>query len=170
MADGAVHQLQAGMDGVLADLLDLLAGVDALHMGVCAELQIDLVGVVDELLSELLADEAGQVAADLIGQAQFTVREGTGTGETGGDGAGGAAVDAVAKLCLGQWRFSTGLPFSTSRIFFLLPWRSSSTAVKMPAGPAPTMIRSYFSISLLSFAVLIANSFRQTLRVCQLPH
>ena len=48
---------------------------------------------------------------------------------------------------LGQWRFSTGLPFSTSRIFFLLPWRSSSTAVKMPAGPAPTMIRSYFSIS-----------------------
>ena len=49
---------------------------------------------------------------------------------------------------LGQWRFSTGLPFSTSRMCFLLPRRSSSTAVKMPAGPAPTMMRSYFSITL----------------------
>ena len=101
MADGAVHQLQTGMDGVLADLLDLLAGVDALHMGVCAELKIDLVGVVDQLLCKLLSDQGGQVAADLIGQAQLAVREGTGTGKTGGDGAGGAAVDAVAKLCLG---------------------------------------------------------------------
>ena len=74
MADGAVHQLQAGVDGVLADLLDVLAGVDALHMGVCAELEVDLVGVVDELLCKLFADEAGQVAADLIGEAQLARR------------------------------------------------------------------------------------------------
>ena len=47
-------------------------------------------------------------------------------------------------LSLGQWRFSTGLPFSTSKILWgVLLLRSSSSAVKMPAGPAPTMIRSY---------------------------
>lgn len=34
MADGAVHQFQTRMDGVFADLLDVLTGVDALHMGV----------------------------------------------------------------------------------------------------------------------------------------
>jgi len=101
VADGAVHQLQTGVDGVLADLLDVLAGVDALHMGVSAELEVDLVGVVDQLLRKLLADEAGQVAADLIGEAQLAVGECACAGEAGGDGAGGAAVDAVAKLCLG---------------------------------------------------------------------
>ena len=101
VADGAVHQLQARVDGVLADLLDVLAGVDALHMGVSAELEVDLVGVVDELLCKLFADEAGQVAADLIGEAQLAVGEGACTGEAGGDGAGGAAVDAVAQLRLG---------------------------------------------------------------------
>ena len=101
VADGAVHQLQTGVDGVLADLLDVLAGVDALHMGVSAELEVDLVGVVDELLRKLFADEAGQVAADLIGEAQLAVGEGARTGEAGGDGAGGAAVDAVTDLGLG---------------------------------------------------------------------
>ncbi len=34
VADGAVHQLQTGVEGVLADLLDVLAGVDALDVGV----------------------------------------------------------------------------------------------------------------------------------------
>ena len=82
-------------------LLDVLAGVDALHVGVSAELEVDLVGVVDELLCKLFADEAGQIAADLIGEAQLAVGEGACTGEAGGDGAGGAAVDAVADLGLG---------------------------------------------------------------------
>ena len=99
------------MDGVLADLLDLLAGVDALHMGVRAKLQIDLIGIIDQLLGELLADEGGQVAADLIGEAQFAVRERAGTREAGGDGAGGAAVDAVAQLCLGAVAFFHRLAF-----------------------------------------------------------
>ena len=111
MADRAVHQLQAGMDGVLADLLDLLAGVDALHMGVCAELKIDLVGVVDQLLCKLLSDQGRQVAAHLIGEAQLAIREGTCTGKAGGDGAGGAAVDAVANLRLGAVALFHGLAF-----------------------------------------------------------
>jgi len=111
MTDGAVHQLQAGMDGVFADLLDILAGVDALHMGVCAELQIDLIGVVDQLLGKLLPDEGGQVAAHLIGKAQLAVRERARTGKAGGDGAGGAAVDAVANLRLGAVALFHGLAF-----------------------------------------------------------
>ena len=53
VADGAIHQLEAGLDGVLADLPDLLAGVDALHMGVGPEVQIDLVGVIDQLLGKV---------------------------------------------------------------------------------------------------------------------
>ena len=109
MADRAVHQLQAGMDGILADLLDLLAGVDALHMGVCAELKIDLVGVVDKLLCKLLSDQGGQVAAHLIGEAQLAIREGTCTGKAGGDGAGGAAVDAVAHFGFGAVALFHGL-------------------------------------------------------------
>ena len=44
----------------------------------------------------------------------------------------------------GHLRSSMGLPFSTIRIFFLLPFRISSMAVKIPAGPAPTIITSYF--------------------------
>ena len=37
--------------------------------------------------------------------SQFAVRERAGTREAGGDGAGGAAVDAVAQLCLGAVAF-----------------------------------------------------------------
>lgn len=36
-------------------------------------------------------------------------------------------------------------------IFFLLPLRKSSIAVKMPAGPAPTIQMSYFFIFYLTF-------------------
>ena len=109
MADGAVHQLQAGLNGPLADLLDLLAVAHALHMGVCAELQIDLVGVIDQLLRVKLADQAGQVAAHLMGEAQLAVRKGAGAGKTGGDVAVGLAVHAVAHLGLGAVALLHGL-------------------------------------------------------------
>ena len=60
----------------------------------------------------------------------------------------GRQLTQCPSSAFGQWRFSTGLPFSTNRMCFLLPQRSSSTAVKMPAGPAPTMIRSYLFIAI----------------------
>ena len=47
-------------------------------------------------------------------------------------------------LAFGQLRFSSMRPFSTMTIFFLLPFLSISSAVKMPAGPAPTMTTSAF--------------------------
>ena len=118
MTDGAVHQLQAGVDGVLADLLDVLAGVDALHMGVGTELEVDLIGVMDELLCELLADQAGQVAAHLIGEAQLAVRDAPAPEKPVVMAQVGRQLTQWPSSALGQWRFSTGLPFSTSRIFF----------------------------------------------------
>ena len=101
VADGAVHQLQAGLDGALADLLDLAAFVNTFHMRVSAKFQIDLVSVVDQLLGKILTDQLRQLAANLIGEGQLAVRERTGTGKAGGDGAGGLAVHAVAGFIFG---------------------------------------------------------------------
>ena len=66
-----------------------------------AELQVDLVGVVDGLLGQLLADEGGQVAAHLVAQGELAVGEGAGAGKAGGDVAVGLAVDALLGLGLG---------------------------------------------------------------------
>ena len=99
--DGAVDQLEAGLDGVFADLADLFAGVDALDVGVGAKVEVELIGVVDQFLGKVGADQAGQVAAHLIGEAELAVREGACPRKAGGDGAGGAAVGAVAEFGLG---------------------------------------------------------------------
>ena len=66
VADGAVHKLQARLNGTLADLLPLLFMLQALDMGVRAEFQIDLVGVVDGLLGQVLSDKSRQIAAHLV--------------------------------------------------------------------------------------------------------
>ena len=100
MADRAVHKAQISLDGVFADLLDLLAVADALNVRVCAEFEIDLVGIIDQLLRKCRADQIRQVAADLIGKTQFAVRERARAGKAGRDGAGGLAVDAFAGLRL----------------------------------------------------------------------
>ena len=68
VADRAVDQTQARADGARADLLDLLRILQALDVLVRAKLQIDAVGIVDELLRLLLADERGQIAADVAAQ------------------------------------------------------------------------------------------------------
>ena len=101
VADGAVDELQPRLDGALADVLDLGALVDALDLGVGAKFQVDAVGVVDEGLGQLLANEVGQLAADLAGQRQLAVRERPRAGKPGGDGAGRLAVDADAGLVFG---------------------------------------------------------------------
>ena len=109
VADGAVNQLQTGLNGALADVLDVGAFVYALNLRVGAEFQIDLIGVVDQLLREILAYQVGQFAADLIGQRKLTVRECTRTGKAGRDGAGRLAVDADAGLVLGAVPLFHGL-------------------------------------------------------------
>jgi len=78
-------------------------------MRVSAKFQIDLVSVVDQLLGKILTDQLRQLAANLIGEGQLAVRERTGTGKAGGDGAGGAAVDAVAHFGFGAVALFHGL-------------------------------------------------------------
>ena len=101
MADGAVHQLQACLNGVLADLLALLVIAETLNVLVRTKVQIDLVSVVDGLLRQLRGDEGGQIAAHFIAEGQLAVGKSAGTGEAGGDVAVGLAVDTLLRLVLG---------------------------------------------------------------------
>ena len=64
MADGAVNELQARLNGALADVLDVGTLVDALDLRVGAKLEVNFVGVVNKLLREILADQVGKLAAD----------------------------------------------------------------------------------------------------------
>ena len=68
VADRAVDQTQTRADGARADALDLLRILKALDMLVGAELEVNTVGVVDDLLRLPLADERGQIAADVAAQ------------------------------------------------------------------------------------------------------
>lgn len=129
--------------GAAADDADLIGVGHALHMGICAEFEVDLVRIVNEdwaksgptrfgkspptsWFSESLPSEnapAPEKPVVMLQGWQFT---------------------HFCVLLFGQERFSTLWPFSTIRIFLCAPRRNSSTAVKMPAGPAPTMISHTF--------------------------
>ena len=101
MADGAVNELQTCLNGALADVLDVGTLVDALDLRVGAKLEVNFIGVVNKLLREILADQVGKLAADLIGQGQLAVRECARAGKAGGDGTGRLAVYADAGFILG---------------------------------------------------------------------
>ena len=101
MADRAVDQVKSCPDGALADLLDLIGNLRAFDMGIGAEVEVDFVGIVDDLLHPVNAEQLGQITADIAGQRQLPVREGTRAGKSGGDVAIGLAVHAVSGLCLG---------------------------------------------------------------------
>ena len=49
MADRTFDQLQVGVDRSAADLTDLFFFIDTVNILVCAEIQIDLVGLMDQL-------------------------------------------------------------------------------------------------------------------------
>ena len=49
MADWTFDQLQVGVDRSAADLTDLFFFIDTVNILVCAEIQIDLVGLTDQL-------------------------------------------------------------------------------------------------------------------------
>ena len=100
VADGAVDELQARHDGAAADVFDLFIVADAFHFVVCAEGEIDLIGIVDELLRVLLADEIGKVAAHFVVQGELAVRKGARARKARRDVAG-LAGSAVARPGLG---------------------------------------------------------------------
>lgn len=49
MADWTFDQLQVGVDRSAADLTDLFFFIDTVNILVCAEIQLDLVGLMDQL-------------------------------------------------------------------------------------------------------------------------
>ena len=99
VADGAVDELQACANGAAADDADLIGGGHALHMGVRAEFQVDLVRIVNEGLGKVRADEVREIAADLVVQRELAVGERACAGEAGRDVAG-LAVHAFLRLAL----------------------------------------------------------------------
>ena len=66
VADGTVDESETSLYRALAYLFDERVVRDALNVLVRAELEIDGVGVVYEILRSLPADELRELAADLI--------------------------------------------------------------------------------------------------------
>ena len=64
-------------------------------MAVRAEFEVDAVGVVDQILRVLRADERREIAADLVREGELAIRKRARAGKAGGDVAIRAAVDAV---------------------------------------------------------------------------
>ena len=98
MAYRAVNEAKTRFYRALSYLLDFLLASDALNMGVRAELEIDAVGIFNSLLRHIVADEFGELTADLGAQGQFAVRECASAGEPGRYVAIGLAVDALVGL------------------------------------------------------------------------
>ena len=121
MTDRAVNQLKTCLNGALAYLFDLLGISETLDMLVSAEFEVYTVGIIYKLLSGVLAYKCGQIAADLVAERQLSVRKCTGS----------------RKACC----------YMT--IFLWLPSFSISIAVKIPAGPAPTITTSAFIFTVL---------------------
>ena len=135
VADGAVHQLQACLDGPLADLLDGLLLPHALHAGVGAELQVDGVCVLNQALRLLLPDELGQVASHLGGEGQLPVGEGPRPGEPGGDVAVGLAAHATAGGGFGAAALLDGLALLHQQDLPLAPLAQQLHGGKDPRRP-----------------------------------
>lgn len=110
VADRAVDQAQARADGARADALDLPPCSQGPDVLIGAELEINAVGIVDDLLRLPLADKRGQVAADIAAQRELAVRECARAGETGRDVAIRLAVHALAGLGLRAAAVFNGLP------------------------------------------------------------
>ncbi len=117
VADGTVHQAQAGSDGVPADALDALILHQAFHRGVRAEFQVDAIGIINQLLGLVLTNQLGQLAAHLVGKGELAVRKRTGARETCGDMAIRPAVDAAAGRALGAAAAADRLAFFNDEDF-----------------------------------------------------
>ena len=100
VADGAVHQLEAGLDGAQANLPHLVLVAATLHVLVRAKLQVQFVHGVYGLLGVLGAYELGEVAAHLVGERELAVREGARAREARCYVAG-VAAQAAARADLG---------------------------------------------------------------------
>ena len=71
MADWTFDQLQVGVDRSAADLTDLFFFIDTVNILVCAEIQIDLVGLMDQLNRLAQGKEVRLVAVDAKGKDHY---------------------------------------------------------------------------------------------------
>ena len=65
--------------------LHFLGVADALDVAVRAEFEVDAVGVVDQILRVLRADERREIAADLVREGELAIRKRARAGKAGGD-------------------------------------------------------------------------------------
>ena len=75
MADGAIHEFEPRFNRFFADFLDLVLVAESFYVLVRAEFEINLVGIVDELLREIVPYEFGKLAAHFVRKRQFAVRK-----------------------------------------------------------------------------------------------
>ena len=98
VADGAVDQLEAGLDGAAADVRDALGMPDALHVRVRAQPQVDVVHAQDAVRHDVRPHELRKVAAHLGRERELPVAERAGSREARGDPAGGASRAVAGRL------------------------------------------------------------------------
>ena len=66
MADRAVYQLQAGLNGSLPDIFYLLFLSNAFHLCIRAKFQIDLIRILNHFLGKVLSNQGWQISAHFI--------------------------------------------------------------------------------------------------------
>ena len=144
VAHAGIDQLQVGLRSGPADGIDRRAVIFPVDARIRAKANVQLVHVSQRLAEFLQADVLRQVAADLAIRVdgELAVAEAAAAGETGGDGAG-LAIDAGARSCAwGICAFQWNAPFRSSTPCVWGWTLRISYAVKIPLGPAPTMITS----------------------------
>ena len=132
------HAVRAGPGGEMASTAGLMAPCTWVGR---AEVDPDVVDVVHEVGQGVVADELAEPAADLGRERELAVGEGAGAAPAAGDVAR-RAVGAAAGTRAGQTRLSMSGPCSSSSDRAAVADARSSSAAKMPAGPAPAMTQS----------------------------
>ena len=138
VADRRLDEGHPVEERLLADPVELLAAaVDLLRRAV---LEPDAVDVVDELGEALLAHEGVEPAADVRRERELAVAEGAGAAPAAGDVAGLAAGADAGLARRAAAAADVGAALDDEHAAPLR--RTSSSAAKIPAGPAPTTIAS----------------------------
>ena len=97
MADGAVHQLQAGLNRTLSDFFHFFRYVQTFDVFVRAEFKVNFIGVIDGFPRQFFADQKRQIAAHFRRKRKLAVRKRARTRKTRGDMAERLAVHALAR-------------------------------------------------------------------------
>ena len=111
MTDGAIHEFEPRFNRFFADFLDLVLVAEPFYVLVRAEFEINLVGIVDEFLREIVPYEFGKLAAHFVRKRQFAVRKRARTRKSRRNVAVRLAVAARSAVSLGTLPLFDGLSF-----------------------------------------------------------